>query len=209
MTLSYNRVRTNGLNAFQTPTVVNVGAADFGDDFVNIDTFNARLTTNISATTVNEFRFQKGRENARSILQNPSAAETALAARGTTIGGLLPSVSFATAANVGFQFGTSTNFQRAAFPDERTTQFVDSITIVLGKHTLKTGFDIKLTKDFISNLRSEYGSYTYNTIQDFITDYTTAVNGLTPQKRYIELSAVVRFEGLHSQDTGLWVLFSG
>ena len=181
LTLSYNRVRTSGLNSFQTPTVVNVGAADFGDDFVNIDTFNMRLTSNISATTVNEFRFQKGRENARSILQNPSAAEAALAARGRTINGLLPSVSFATAANVGFQFGTSTNFQRAAFPDERTTQFVDTITTALGNHTLKAGFDIKLTKDFISNLRSEYGSYSYNTLQDFITDYTTAVNGQTPR----------------------------
>ncbi len=181
LTFSYNRVRTNGLNAFQTPSVVNVGAADFGDDFVNIDTFNARLVTNISSTTINEFRFQKGRENARSILQNPSAAEVALAGRGTTINGLLPSVSFANAANVGFQFGTSTNFQRAAFPDERTTQFVDTLTTIIGKHTLKAGFDIKLTKDFISNLRSEYGSYSYNTLQDFITDYTTAINGLAPR----------------------------
>ena len=181
LTLSYNRVRTNGLNAFQTPSVVNVGLADFGDDFVDIDTFNARLTTNITANTVNEFRFQKGRENARSILQNETTEETALAGSGTTINGLLPSVSFANAANIGFQFGTSTNFQRAAFPDERTTQFVDTITTILGNHTLKTGFDIKFSKDFISNLRSEFGSYSYNSLQDFITDYTTAVNGLTPR----------------------------
>lgn len=181
LTVSYNRVRTNGLNAFQTPSVVNVGRADFGDDLVNIDTFNVRLTTNISATTINEFRFQKGRENARSILQTETAEETALAARGNAINGLLPSVSFATTANVGFQFGASTNFQRAAFPDERTTQFVDTITTVFGKHTVKTGFDIKLTNDFISNLRSEYGSYSYNTIQDFISDYTATVNGLTPR----------------------------
>jgi hypothetical protein len=184
LTLSYNRVRTNGLNAFQTPTVVNVGLADFGDDFVNIDTFNARLMTNITPTTINEFRFQEGRENARSILQTETPEEVALAGHGTTIGGLLPSVSFATAANVGFQFGTSTNFQRAKFPDERTTQFVDTITTVMGNHTFKAGLDIKFTKDDISNLRSEYGSYSYNTIQDYITDYTTAVNGLAPQKRY-------------------------
>lgn len=207
LTLSYNRVRTDGLNAFQTPTVVNVGAADFGDDFVNIDTFNARLTTNISATTINEFRFQKGRENARSILQNPSAAEVALASRGTTINGLLPSVSFATAANVGFQFGTSTNFQRAAFPDERTTQFVDTVTTAFGNHTFKAGFDIKLTKDFISNLRSEYGSYQYNTLQDFITDYTTAVNGLPSQKRYntYQQSFGLRDYTLKTPDYGFFI----
>lgn len=184
LTLSYNHVRTNGLNAFQTPSVVNVGAADFGDDFVDIDTFNLRLMTNITSTTVNEFRLQLGRENARSLLQNPSPEEAALAARGNTINGLLPQVSFATAANVGFTFGTSTNFQRAAFPDERTTHLVDTVTAIRGNHTLKVGFDVKLTNDFISNLRSEYGSYSYNTLQDFITDYATVTNSLTPQKRY-------------------------
>lgn len=182
LTVSYNRVRTTGLNAFQTPTVVNVGAADFGDDFVDIDTFNARLTSNISSTIINEFRFQRGREFARSLLQDPSAAEVALAGFGTTINGLLPSVTLGT--NVGFQFGTSTNFQRASFPDERTTQFVDTLTAIRGNHTIKGGVDIKFSKDFISNLRSEYGSYAYNNIQDFITDYTTAVNGLPSQKRY-------------------------
>jgi len=181
LTLSYNNVRTTGLNAFQTQPVVNVGAADFGDDFVSIDTFNVRLTSNITSTIVNEFRFQKGRENARSILQNPSSAEAALAATGNAINGLLPSVSFATAASVGFQFGVSNNFQRAAFPDERTTQFVDTITFVLGSHTLKSGIDLKYTNDFISNLRSEYGSYSYNSLQDFISDYTSAVNSLTPR----------------------------
>lgn len=181
LTLSYNRVRTNGLNAFQTPTVVNVGAADFGDDFVDIDTFNLRLMTNITPTIINEFRLQLGREKARSILQNPSAEEAALASRGNTINGLLPSVSFAAAANVGFQFGVSTNFQRAAFPDERTTHLVDNVTTSWGKHTFKAGFDVKLTNDFISNLRSEYGSYSYNNLQDFISDYTSAINTLTPK----------------------------
>ncbi|HEX3100867.1 MAG TPA: TonB-dependent receptor, partial [Pyrinomonadaceae bacterium] len=185
LTVSYNRVRTNGLNSFQTPAVVNVGLADFGNDFVSIDTFNARLTSTISNSTINEFRFQRGRENARSILQTETASEKALAAKGTTINGLLPSVSFAAGASVGFQFGTSTNFQRAAFPDERTTQFFDTLTTTHGNQTLKVGLDFKYTNDFISNLRSEYGSYSYNTIQDFITDYATSINGLAGQaKRY-------------------------
>jgi hypothetical protein len=181
LTASYNRVRTDGLNAFQTPAVVNVGLADFGDDFVAIDTLNVRLATTISSSTVNEFRFQRGHENARSILQTETASEKALAGAGTTINGLLPSVSFATAANFTFQFGTSTNFQRAAFPDEHTTQFFDSVSTTHGNHSLKIGFDIKLTNDFISNLRSEYGSYQFNNVQDFITDYTTGVNHLTPK----------------------------
>ena len=185
LTVSYNRVRTNGRNAFQTPSVVFIGAPDYGDDLVSIDTFNVRLTSMISPTVINEFRFQRGRENARSVLETESASEQALAAHGNGINGLLPSVSFTTAANVGFQFGTSTNFQRAAFPDEYTTQFADTLTDIKGKHQLKAGFDIKLTRDFISNLRSEYGSYQYGSVADFITDYTNAINNnTTATKRY-------------------------
>ncbi|MEP6945088.1 MAG: TonB-dependent receptor [Acidobacteriota bacterium] len=180
LTLSYNRVRTSGLNAFQTPTVVSVGLADFGDDLVGIDTFNARLATTLSSTVINEFRFQRGRENARSILQTETDSERALAAKGNTVNGLLPSVSFSSSLVGSFQFGTSTNFQRAAFPDERTTQFVDSITATLGKHTLKTGGDIKFTNDYINNLRSEYGTYSYSSVANFILDYTSAMSGLAP-----------------------------
>jgi len=178
LSVSYNRVRTNGLNAFQTPTVVNIGRADFGDDLVNIDTVNARLTSTFSPTLVNEFRFQWGHENARSILQTETAEEQALAAKGKTINGLLPNVTLPSA-SVGFSFGTSTNFQRAAFPDEHTLQFADTLTDVIGNHQLKFGFDVKRTRDFVSNLRSEYGNYSYNSLADFITDYTTAMNGLT------------------------------
>ncbi len=209
LTVSYNRARTKGLNAFQTPAVVNVGLADFGDDLVGIDTFNARLTTTISSSTINEFRFQRGRENARSILQNETAAETALATLPgvKTINSLLPSVSFATAASIGFQFGTSTNFQRAAFPDEHTTQFVDTVTTNRGNHTVKAGFDIKLTRDFISNLRSEYGTYTYGSLPNFIIDYTTAVNGLAPQKKYSTFTEAfgLRDYTLKTPDYGFFV----
>jgi Carboxypeptidase regulatory-like domain/TonB dependent receptor len=207
LTLSYNRVRTSGLNAFQTPTVVNVGLADFGDDLVGIDTFNARLATTLSSTVVNEFRFQRGRENARSILQTETASEKALAAKGNTLNGLLPSVTFSSAAVGTFQFGTSTNFQRAAFPDERTTQFVDSLTASMGKHSLKTGFDIKFTNDFISNLRSEYGAYTYPSVSAFIIDYNSAINGLAPTKNYTSFSQAfgLRDYTLKTPDYALFV----
>jgi hypothetical protein len=176
LTFSYNRVRTNGLNAFQTPSVLNIGLADFGDDLVSIDTFNARLTSSIGTNMINEFRFQRGRENARSILQTETDSEKALAGKGATLNGLLPSVSFNSSANAGFQFGTSTNFQRGAFPDEYTTQFADTFTYIVGNHQVKFGGDLKFTRDFISNLRTEYGAYTYNSVADFISDYTSAVN---------------------------------
>jgi len=175
-TASYNRLRTKGLSAFQTPAVIFVGRAGFGDDFVDIDTFNARLTTTISSSTINEFRFQFGKEFARSILGELTPGEEALADLATTnVDGRLPSISFTN----GLQFGTSNNFQRAKFPDERTIQFADTVTMTSGNHGMKFGGDVKFTKDDIDNLRTEFGAFSYNNVQDLITDLT-----FPSQKRY-------------------------
>ena len=64
-------------------------------------------------------------------------------------------------------------------------EFADTFTDIVGSHQLKFGFDVKKTRDFISNLRSEYGSYQYNSVADFVTDYTNAINGnVGATKRY-------------------------
>jgi hypothetical protein len=172
LTASYNRVRTVGLSAFQTPAVVFVGRAGFGDDFVDIDTFNTRLTTTISATTINEFRFQFGKEFARSVLGELTPGEEALADLATTnVDGRLPSISFGSGSPIsGLQFGTSNNFQRAKFPDEQTIQFADTVNAAFGNHGLKFGGDVKFTKDEIDNLRTEFGAFSYNNVQDLISD---------------------------------------
>jgi hypothetical protein len=169
LSASYNYVRTKGPNAFQTPSVVSVGAFGFGNDFVDIDTFNARLTSTISSSIVNEARFQWGREFARSFLGDLSPGEEALLSRSTTtFQGLLPSISYTN----GFQFGVSNNFQRNKFPLEKTVQFADSLTWSTGSHTFKFGADVKFTKDDIDNLRTGAGAFTYNNVQDLIADLT-------------------------------------
>jgi hypothetical protein len=166
-TASYNYLRARAPNGFQTPSVVNLGVASFGNDFVNIDTFNARLTSTIKPTILNEFRFQLGRENARALIGDLTAGEQALAATATTlVNGNLPSVSF----TGGFQFGFGANFQRNAFPDERTVQFADSMTISRGRHTFKFGPDVKFSRDKIDNLRSGTGVYAYNNVTDLLSD---------------------------------------
>lgn len=167
LTTAYNHVRTTGLSAFQTPAVVFVGRAGFGDDFVDIDTLNMRLASTITSNTVNEFRFQYGKEFARSILGALTPGETALAATSTSlVGGLLPSVSFTN----GFQFGVSNNFQRKAFPDERTLQFADTVNTTYGNHGLKFGVDFKFSRDRIDNLRTQYGAFSYNNVTDLLSD---------------------------------------
>jgi outer membrane receptor protein involved in Fe transport len=168
---SYNYLRTKAPNGFQTPSVVNVGIAGFGNDFVDVDTFNSRLTTTITSSMVNEFRFQFGREFARSFIGTLTAGEQALAAKaaaGSLFNGLLPQISISSPNT--FQFGTSINFQRNAFPNERTIQFTDSLTSAWGNHGFKFGTDIKFTRDKVDNLRAGAGGYSYNNVTDLITD---------------------------------------
>ena len=180
LTLSFNHVRARAPNGFQTPSVVNVGVADFGNDFVDINTFNTRVSSTITPTILNEFRFQFGHEFAKSFLGTLSTGEQTLAASATTLfNGLLPSVTF----TGGFQFGTSANFQRNAFPDERTLQFADTVTATRGNHTLKFGGDIKLSRDNIDNLRTGAGAYSYNNVTDLISDLASPAG-----KRYSSYS---------------------
>ena len=127
------------------------------------------MTSTISSNIVNEARFQWGREFARSFLDTLSPGEQALESRATTsFSGLLPSFSYTN----GFQFGVSANFQRNRFPLEKTVQFADSLTWIMGKHTFKFGGDYKSSRDDIDNLRTGAGAFSYNNVQDLIGDLT-------------------------------------
>lgn len=180
LTASFNHVRARAPNGFQTPSVVNIGIADFGNDFVDINTFNARLTSTITPTILNEFRFQFGHEFAKAFIGVEAPGEQALAARATTLfNGNLPSITF----TGGFQFGVSANFQRPAFPDERTIEFADTMTATRGTHTFKFGGDIKLTRDNIDNLRTGAGAFSYNNVTDLISDLASPAG-----KRYSSYS---------------------
>src|SRR5262249_16087252 len=131
--------------------------------------FNTRLSSTITPTMINEFRFQFGREFARSFVGDLTPGEEALAGTATSLfSGLLPQISIS-GANA-FQFGTSINFQPNAFPKERTLKFGDTFTSTWGNHTFKIGTDIKFTKDDIDNLRGGAGGYAYNNVQDLISD---------------------------------------
>ncbi|HEX8422411.1 MAG TPA: carboxypeptidase-like regulatory domain-containing protein, partial [Pyrinomonadaceae bacterium] len=72
LTGSYNRMRSASPAGIQTqPTTFN-GVASFGDDFVEADIFNSRLTSTISPTVLNEARFQWGRDNLFAFTQEPT-----------------------------------------------------------------------------------------------------------------------------------------
>jgi hypothetical protein len=70
--------------------------------------------------------------------------------------------------------------ERVAFPDERRTQFADTMTYSVGNHTLKFGGDLNHSKDIINNLRFSGGEFNYtgaSGLGDFIVDYTNFTTG--------------------------------
>ncbi|HEY0428973.1 MAG TPA: carboxypeptidase regulatory-like domain-containing protein [Pyrinomonadaceae bacterium] len=170
--ISYNRLRWASPNGVQTQAVNNRSRSNFGDDFVQVDSVNARLQSTFSANLLNEFRFQYGRDFESQFSTPPLPGEPTTSS--TVVGGVRAPNIFITN---GLEFGTPTFLERPAFPDEKRWQFADTITYTRGRHTFKFGADINRVTDDISNLRFEAGAYSYNNINDFIVDY---VNYLTP-----------------------------
>jgi hypothetical protein len=170
-TVSYNRMRWESPAGLQTQATNTNARHSFGDDFVSVDTLNARLQSTFSSNLLNEARFQYSRDHEFALSQEPLPGEPATA---TTSQGTRSPQVFLTG---GLTFGTTTNFERIRYPFEDRTQFADTMTWTRGRHTLKFGGDFNHVVDDIQNRGSEAGSYSYNNINDFILDY---VNFVTP-----------------------------
>jgi hypothetical protein len=88
-----------------------------------------------------------------------------------------------------------------------------------GNHGLKFGGDVKFTKDDIDNLRTEFGAYSYNNVQDLITDYTFATdptftdpsqaNVNLKGKAIRKLQSGVRTCCVYAKDPGRCIVFPG
>lgn len=161
-TATYNRLRAKAPAGVQSQAVVNRGITSFGDDFVNVDALNLRLTSTISPTLLNEARFQWGRDNEFQLSQAAAPFEPM-----TGINGRPPQV---TVTGV-IAFGKPNFLERKAYPDEKRIQFADTMTYTSGMHTFKFGGDINRVKDKLDNLFQEGGAYSYNNIVDFISDF--------------------------------------
>jgi len=98
------------------------------------------LTTQISARSINQVRWQYGRD-----------LETA----GANAAG--PSVGIGT-----FTFGMPNALPRTAEPDEHRTQITDVFSTTHGRHTLKFGGDLNLVHEVMINLFQGGGIYSYS-----------------------------------------------
>lgn len=170
-TATFNRLRANSPAGVQSQAVVNRGISSFGDDFVNVDSLILRLNSTISPTVLNEARFQYSRDNEFQTSQELSAGEQALLNRpGVTPNpfGRLPQINPGTG---GFTFGQPDFLDRIAFPDERRTQFADTVTINKGRQTIKFGGDFNRVNDKLNNLFLGGGSFSFTSLADFLSDF--------------------------------------
>ena len=183
LSATYNRLRWFSPSGVQTQAVNNYGRNSFGDDGVKVDTLNVRLQSTISANLLNEARFQYGRDFEYQLSQPTLPGEPQTGS--TFLGVRSPNVFITN----GLQFGIPNFLERPAYPDERRTQFADTVTVTRGRHTFKFGGDINRVTDDTENLRYETGGYSYNNINDFIVDYTNFLSPLPAATRCATYSA--------------------
>jgi hypothetical protein len=170
-TISYNRLRWASPAGLQTQATNTNAKHSFGDDFVQVDTYNSRLQSTLTPTLLNELRFQYAKDFEFALSQPPLPGEPSTAT--TSQGARSPQIFLTN----GLTLGTTTNFERIKYPDERRIQVADTMTWTKGIHTIKFGFDFNHVTDDIQNRGSEAGSYSYSNISDFVIDY---VNFVTP-----------------------------
>jgi hypothetical protein len=86
-TATYNRLRWDSPAGVQTGATVTRDRAGFGDDFVDTDSLNLRLSSTLSSQLINEFRFQWAHE------LNSQFAQPSLPGEPTTANGFSPQVA--------------------------------------------------------------------------------------------------------------------
>jgi len=177
-----NRMRWASPQGIQTQASNTLGVASFGGDYVR-DTWGiAKLSTFVTNTIANEARYQYGRDFEFEFPQEPTPYEKAhLTNTGTYTNpfGVTPDVFFSFNT---FDLGTPTFLTRPKFPDEKRQQFADTVTWTRGNHSFKFGGDYLHTNDVSQNLRTQFGSYTYTSFGNYLSDV------LSPGKRYSNFS---------------------
>jgi hypothetical protein len=169
-----NRMRWASPQGIQTQSSNTLGTASFGNDYVR-DTWGiAKLDTVITNNMANEARYQYGRDFEFENPQAPNAYEQAHFTKSPTYTnpfGISPDVFFSLSSNGGsFDLGTQSFLTRPAFPDEKRNQFADTVTWTHGNHSLKFGGDVVHTNDVSQNLRFQFGSYTYTSFGNYVSD---------------------------------------
>ncbi len=169
-TVSYNRMRWSSPNGVQSVPVYNDGIASWGNDGVKTDMVMGRLRTTLTNNLISELRYQFGRDFQYETAAPPSAAE--VNSNLVSSLGYVPSIDIAEQ----LYLGTPDTFTRYAYPNETRNQVSEVMSWMHRHHLFKFGFDLDRANDIQNYLDNGYGSYSYSTLDAFITDYTIHQN---------------------------------
>jgi Carboxypeptidase regulatory-like domain/TonB-dependent Receptor Plug Domain/TonB dependent receptor len=181
-TVSYNRMRWSSPNGVQTQSSTQYGVNSLGNDYVSVDWGIIHLTTFVTENIGNELRLQLGRELESETSPSPAGAEIPL---GNNQFGLAPEISIAGGSSgEGMVLGNPAKLPRPEYPDEHRAEVSDTVSWVLGNHTIKFGANWDRNEDLLNNVYDGVGQYSYTSFGSFLADYYHAVAGLGPPHSY-------------------------
>ncbi len=157
---AYNYSKWHSPNGIQTQSIHTYAQSANGSDDVRTDMLNLRLTSVLTASSVNEFRFQAGRDFE---FQDPNAPG--------------PGTSFTN----GIYFGMPNFLPRQAYPNEKRFQFTDNYSFMKGKHSIKVGLDVNYVRELAINLYNGGGTYSYSSLNNLAMDCPADASGCVQQ----------------------------
>ncbi len=159
LSATFNFLHDTSPNGIQTGVSSTSGSAltGNGDDFVTVRNGGLAWTWVPTSSFVNEFHFGFAGDRQADSFDN--------AELGQGLGYLQVSVN-------GTQLGPASYLPRIE-PSESRFQFQDNASWTKGKHTIKFGTDIATTEDYVYYISPAFGSYTYQTVNEFALDYSS------------------------------------
>ncbi|MGA2723776.1 MAG: TonB-dependent receptor [Bryobacteraceae bacterium] len=158
LSATFNFLHDISPNGIQTGVSSTSGSAitSNGDDYVTVRNGRVAWTWVPTSNLVNEFDF--------GFASDRQADSFDQAELGSGLGYLQVSVN-------GTQLGPASYLPRVE-PSESRFQFQDNASWTKGTHTIKFGADIATTEDYVYYITSAFGSYTYQTVNEFALDYS-------------------------------------
>lgn len=172
LSASFNFLHDLSPNGIETGASYTTGAAltGNGDDAVTVRNGHVAWTWTPTGSFVNDFRFAIAGDRQADTFDN--------AELGQGLGYLQVSVN-------GTSLGPA-NYLPRVEPSEMRYEFQDNATLTKGKHTIKFGFDIATTSDYVYYLSNYYGTYTYQTVNAFALDYSGPTLGGKNWQKYTQ-----------------------
>jgi hypothetical protein len=124
--------------------------------------WEAFLTPNLLAVT----QASVGRDLQEVRPETPSAFEQTLLSG--NVWGQLPQIVVDN--RYGFSIGNPSRFGHGSYPDEHIYHGQESLDWIRGKLMVKAGFEVSHNSDATSLLRNQTGTYTYSSVENFISD---------------------------------------